>query len=612
MSPITKYKTAMAIIFISYSSKDKDIARKISSDLKALGHTPWLDEWEIKVGDCIQTKIDDGLDKCDYLILLLSDDSVNSGWVDKEWKSVYSKEIKSRRTYVLPVLLSNCEIPRILETKKYADFRANYTLGMIDVIDSIKSKNYKSKERKDQRKEEIIWHHNIHLHMAQERLCYCVLTFEPIYSKISIYDSLKQLFGEIKVNSYAIYELTGGVDIILRLWLPASISNEEFEGLLVDGVKKETRSSVQRFEWFVVDCVISHWIFKNNRINIEQARAMLKDQLVVDSLYKSSDQYEKYHKHDIVSKTEVYDGVTFLIFVTQPYGNHSIDAIRAFKDAIKKIIDNQDGIKNISFYGGMDGRFRYLIKGCVDYQDFPLINSELIAKINSEAIQNYFSVRTFTYTSIDSDVVEQLILPFSEQVNEHEKSLESLLLNNESENFEVKGYMFADIDSWAGKTKGAPLEKNKILEIGALKSIIGFLNSGIEATIVIGAVENDKYEDCDKILRLPLMGRYRIIGLEELEYAGRDWDAFQNKMLQAILFNIDPVPNALISTKLVTLDCGEIKKDLCVISVYKQNGLWFYYKNKHEFYVRDGNRTIPLSARQADEFKAAVRLKNQK
>lgn len=127
----------MAKIFISHSSEDKDFVIKLASDLRELGHTPWLDEWEIKVGECIVTKIEEGVSKADYVVLVLTPQSVSSGWVDREWKTAYWEEIEKSRILVLPVLLKDCKIPPLLKTKKYADFRKNYTIGFAQLVQPI-------------------------------------------------------------------------------------------------------------------------------------------------------------------------------------------------------------------------------------------------------------------------------------------------------------------------------------------------------------------------------------------------------------------------------------------------------------------------------------------
>ena len=124
-------------IFISHSSKDKVFVRKLANDLKIIGHDVWLDEWEIKVGECIVSKIEEGIKNSEYVIIVLSESSVNSGWVEKEWKSKYWDEISHSRILVLPAIIEECEIPELLKTKKYADFTKNYSIPFFELNKSI-------------------------------------------------------------------------------------------------------------------------------------------------------------------------------------------------------------------------------------------------------------------------------------------------------------------------------------------------------------------------------------------------------------------------------------------------------------------------------------------
>ena len=50
-------------VFISYSSLDQLSAIWLSVDLANAGHRPWLDEWEIKVGESIPSKIALGVEE---------------------------------------------------------------------------------------------------------------------------------------------------------------------------------------------------------------------------------------------------------------------------------------------------------------------------------------------------------------------------------------------------------------------------------------------------------------------------------------------------------------------------------------------------------------------
>jgi hypothetical protein len=70
-----------ARVFLSHSSADKDAVRRLGEDLRRAGLEVWFDEKEIRVGDSIIRKIQEGLDNTQYLALWLTRGSVESGWV---------------------------------------------------------------------------------------------------------------------------------------------------------------------------------------------------------------------------------------------------------------------------------------------------------------------------------------------------------------------------------------------------------------------------------------------------------------------------------------------------------------------------------------------------
>ena len=126
-------------VFISYSSKDKVFATWIGTDLKRAGHTPWFDEWDIRVGESIPQRITEGITESDFVIVILSEDAVASRWVEREWQTKYWDEIQKGKTHVLPILYKECPVPELLKTKKYADFRNNYNEGLEDLLVAINS-----------------------------------------------------------------------------------------------------------------------------------------------------------------------------------------------------------------------------------------------------------------------------------------------------------------------------------------------------------------------------------------------------------------------------------------------------------------------------------------
>ncbi|HYD12150.1 MAG TPA: toll/interleukin-1 receptor domain-containing protein [Allosphingosinicella sp.] len=56
-------------VFISHASEDKkSVARPLASKLRRLGLTVWLDENELKLGDSLSRKIDEGLTKSSMVL----------------------------------------------------------------------------------------------------------------------------------------------------------------------------------------------------------------------------------------------------------------------------------------------------------------------------------------------------------------------------------------------------------------------------------------------------------------------------------------------------------------------------------------------------------------
>ncbi len=68
-------------VFISHSSREKWIARKISEDIEALGAKTFLDEKDIETGEPIDSTINEHLKDSDDFLLLLSPSSLKSSWV---------------------------------------------------------------------------------------------------------------------------------------------------------------------------------------------------------------------------------------------------------------------------------------------------------------------------------------------------------------------------------------------------------------------------------------------------------------------------------------------------------------------------------------------------
>jgi small GTP-binding protein len=71
-------------VFLSHSSKDKEVVRSLAEQLRADGMRVWLDDWEIRPGDSTPAKIEDGLERSRVLVLCMSADAFGSEWAQLE------------------------------------------------------------------------------------------------------------------------------------------------------------------------------------------------------------------------------------------------------------------------------------------------------------------------------------------------------------------------------------------------------------------------------------------------------------------------------------------------------------------------------------------------
>lgn len=79
-------------VFISHASEDKDeVVRPLAKALLVKGLRVWYDEFELKIGDSLRRKIDRGLAKSRFGIVVLSKNFIRKGWTNYELDGIISK-----------------------------------------------------------------------------------------------------------------------------------------------------------------------------------------------------------------------------------------------------------------------------------------------------------------------------------------------------------------------------------------------------------------------------------------------------------------------------------------------------------------------------------------
>ncbi len=93
--------------FISYSSKDSLFARRLYADLQSHGVRCWFAPEDMKIGDKIRHRIDESIRLYDKLLLVLSEHSITSTWVEQEVETALAKEREGQPHILFPIRLDD-------------------------------------------------------------------------------------------------------------------------------------------------------------------------------------------------------------------------------------------------------------------------------------------------------------------------------------------------------------------------------------------------------------------------------------------------------------------------------------------------------------------------
>lgn len=90
-------------VFISHASEDKeDIVRPLAIALRSAGLSVWYDEFELKIGDSLRQKIDKGLAKSKFGIVVLSQNFIKKGWTNYELDGIITRVVSGEQV-LLPI-----------------------------------------------------------------------------------------------------------------------------------------------------------------------------------------------------------------------------------------------------------------------------------------------------------------------------------------------------------------------------------------------------------------------------------------------------------------------------------------------------------------------------
>lgn len=109
-------------VFLSYAKEDEQAVHAIRSALSTAGIGYWTPEKDIHPGDSIVSRIEEGIESADRVLIVLSPQSSKSEWVNREIALALAQSFEAHGKRIIPVLLDKkTEIPFFLKDMQYVD-----------------------------------------------------------------------------------------------------------------------------------------------------------------------------------------------------------------------------------------------------------------------------------------------------------------------------------------------------------------------------------------------------------------------------------------------------------------------------------------------------------
>src|SRR5205823_2134137 len=110
-------------VFLSHSSKDKAVVRAVAERLRADGLRVWFQDWEVRPGDSITAKVEEGLEHSRVLVLCMSASAFGSDWAQLEAGTFRFRDPLNKERRFIPLRLDEAPIKGSLAQFLYIDWK---------------------------------------------------------------------------------------------------------------------------------------------------------------------------------------------------------------------------------------------------------------------------------------------------------------------------------------------------------------------------------------------------------------------------------------------------------------------------------------------------------
>jgi hypothetical protein len=114
----------MAVIFVSYTSSDREWAEWVGIELEKLGHKVRIHDWEIGAGANIQAWMEEGLQEAEICCCIVSSAYLKAPHSSWERRAAQWAATTQGPSFVHPVFVESCEAPMAMAHIKRCDLHS--------------------------------------------------------------------------------------------------------------------------------------------------------------------------------------------------------------------------------------------------------------------------------------------------------------------------------------------------------------------------------------------------------------------------------------------------------------------------------------------------------
>ena len=126
-------------VYLAHASENKaNLAEPLARTLFDAGIYVWLDKWEIRSGDSLRQKMEQGLSNCSHFVVLLTPESINKPWVNAEIDAGFLQDIEGSSAFIaLRNGISVGDLSPFLKSRLCPEIDLNNSVLVDSLVDDI-------------------------------------------------------------------------------------------------------------------------------------------------------------------------------------------------------------------------------------------------------------------------------------------------------------------------------------------------------------------------------------------------------------------------------------------------------------------------------------------